>query len=129
MTQPTVTIEGTEYPIGVATAAHAEAIAPVYALIAQPEGIGLFDVAHKAGELIDAVTTITGCPRETVARQPLGEFVRIVEETAAGWIAANSDYMHDQVMPAVQDVLERARQVVDAAAEQDESEGNPPRSM
>ena len=119
MSKPTATIEGHEYPIGQATVGHAEVIAPVADLFMAPDGIGAREVTHNAGQLIDAVAVITGCPRDVVARQPLHEFLRIVEETAAGWIKANSDYVQDQVVPEFEALMQRASEVMKAAAAAD----------
>lgn len=115
MDRPTATIEGKKYPIGQATVGHAEVIAPIADLIVQPEGIGAADLTHEAGQLIDAVAVVTGCPREIVARQDLLDFLRIFEETAAGWISVNSDYVHDRVAPAVEDLIQRVGEVMKAS--------------
>jgi len=128
MESPTVTIEDTEYPIGLATIGHVEAIAPVAGLFIQPGGVGVQDAVHDAGDLIRAVAVITGCPRDVVARQPLVEFVRIIEETAAGFIDHNGAYVQDEVVPALEDLQRRAGDVMNAAAAQDDG-GTPPTSM
>lgn len=125
MDGPTVTIEGHEYPIGTATIGQAAAIAPVAGLVMNPGGIGAEQVVHEADDLIRAVVAVTGCPRETVERQTLVEFVRIAEETAAGFINANGAYIQNEVGPALEDLMRRADEVMQAAAAQDGG-GTPP---
>jgi len=125
---PTVTIEGHEYPIGLATIGHAEAIAPVAGLFLQAGDVGVQQAVHDAGDLIRAVAVVTGCPREVVARQPLADFIRIIEETAAGFIERNSAYVSEEVVPALEDLQQRVGQVMRAAAEQDDG-GHPPQTM
>lgn len=122
---PTVTIEGKEYPIGLATIGHAEAIAPVVGLFLQAGDVGVQQAVHDAGDLIHAVAVVTDCPREIVARQPLVEFIRILEEAAAGFIDRNAAYVQDKVVPAIEDLQQRAGEVMRAAAEQDDG-GTPP---
>ena len=124
-TNPTVTIDGDEYTIGPATIGHIEAIAPVAELFCLEDEPGVEQAIQAAGDLTRAVAVLTGCPRDIVARQDLVEFVRIVEETAAGWIDRNAEYIRDQVVPAIEDLRHRADNVTRAAAEADDG-GKPP---
>ena len=106
---PTVLIGDNHYDVRQATAAHLQALAPLVGVFTRLDEMGVETLLAHSDELCRAVAVVTGCPRHYIDDQPVHELVRIVEETAAGWMVVNGPYLEQQVAPAIHELTERVK--------------------